>query len=135
MRKLVVNAGRAMGGLASKQRGFTLVEILIALAIAGIVAGIAVPTVAKIKGNSTIRAQATEKSHIQAAVDDWMAHHQKNQGDSGIVLTTATNDMNKFPNTTNPLWGDTGAGDFVREQTAMCSYTLSSAALVSQSCS
>ena len=52
--------------LLKNERGFTLVEILIAVAILGIVAAVAVPTVATIKSRSETKANPGELANVQA---------------------------------------------------------------------
>ena len=92
MRKILLN-----------RRGFTLVEILVAVAILAILAGVTVPVVAHLTGTSKTKAAITELSNIQAAVDSLMA--DQDLGSLANSVTTATNDMSKFPD-----WASGGTG-------------------------
>ncbi len=72
------------------QRGFTLVEMLVAVAIMAIVAGVAVPLVTGVTASSKTKADNAELVNIQAAVDTMMAANDVS------VLTaspSATTDM------------------------------------------
>jgi len=78
-----------------RQRGFTLVEILIAVGILAILAGIAVPVVAHLTGASQTDAAAAELSNVQAAVDSLMA--DQDLASLPNPVTSATNNMAQFP--------------------------------------
>lgn len=116
--------------LLRNQRGFTLVEILIAVAILGIVAAVAVPTVATIKSRSETKANAGELANVQAAVDAMMGD-QELETVTAIVQASATNTMGSFPDGTNPLYGG-GTGDYMRQATTKCDYYLTTNGRVSQ---
>ncbi len=100
-----VKGGETMRFLRG-QRGFTLVEILIAVAILAVLAGIAVPVVIHLRGGSETSAAEAELSNIQAAVDAMMS----DQGLESLSnpVTTATSDMKKFPD-----WESDTAGGYV----------------------
>lgn len=114
----------------SGQRGFTLVEILIAMAILGIVAAVAIPTVANIKSRSETKANAGELSNIQAALDAMMSD-QEIEAVTAIVIGSATNNMGAFPDAGNRLNGG-GTGDYMRQATTKCSYYVTTSGVVSQ---
>ncbi len=116
--------------LLARERGFTLVEILIAVAILGIVAAVAVPTVATIKSRSETKANAGELSNVSSALHSMMSDLELDSV-TAIVQASATNSMSAFPDGTNPLYGG-GTGDYIRQATTKCTYYVTSAGRVSQ---
>ena len=116
--------------LLRKEGGFTLVEILIAVAILGIVAAVAVPTVATIKSRSEAKANQGELSNVQAATDAMMGDLEL-ETVTAIVQASAINSMAAFPDGTNPLYGG-GGGDYMRQANTKCTYYLTSSGRVSQ---
>ena len=116
--------------LSSSERGFTLVEILIAMAILGIVAAVAIPTVANIKSRSETKANAGELSNIQAALDSMMSD-QEREDVTAIAIGSATTNMGIFPDATYRLNGGL-YGDYMRQATTKCSYYVTITGVVSQ---
>jgi len=107
------------------ENGFTLIEILIAVGILALLAGIAVPTVAVLLSNSEDKAEAGELSNIQAAVDSLMADQEL---EAVTAVATATKDMtNSFPGS-NPRLNP----NYLRTATTRCSYTVTSDGTVAQ---
>ena len=109
--------------LLKNQRAFTLVEILIAVAILGIVAAVAVPTVANILSRSKIKAYEGELANVQAATDAMMGDQQVEDG-VAILVGAATNDMSAFPGGAEYLYGGAD-GDYMRQDTTKCTYYVS----------
>ncbi len=88
--------------LRMQERGFTLVEILIAVAILGVVAAVAVPTVATIKSRSETKANAGELMNVSSALHSMMSD-QELDSITAIPQPSATNAMTAFPDATYPL--------------------------------
>ncbi len=113
------------------QNGFTLIELIVVIAILGVLAAIAVPTVNNYLGSSKERSWNAEQGRIQTAVDAYMSNpaNKRAQGkpqfpiigkdqtsqDHLNATTTAnvTDDQNPFNGTSteyfNPLAGRQGA--------------------------
>ena len=113
------------------QNGFTLIELIVVIAILGVLAAIAVPTVNNYLGSSKERAWNAEQDRIQTAVDAYLSNpgNSRFEGkpqfpiigkgqtsqDHLNATTTAnlTDDQNPFNGTTteyfNPLAGRQGA--------------------------
>ena len=109
----------------SSQQGFTLVEILIAVAILAMLAAIAVPTVGGLLGSSESKVESAELANVQAAVDSLMADLEL---ESVAAVVTETNDMaNAFPGASPRL-----SPGYLRKATTRCNYTLATDGTVTQ---
>jgi len=108
--------------LRSNQKGFTLVELLIVVAILGILAAIIVPNVTGLVGTGEPEAAAAEKAIVQSAVDIMMI---KNGISTGLT-TAATSDMSAFP-TGYPLYPD-----YLRMATTKGTYSCTANGTVTQ---
>ncbi len=124
-----------------EQRGFTLVEILIAVGILAILVAIATPVVAHLTGNSKTKAAAAELANIQSAVDSLMA--DQDLGSLANPVTTATNNLAQFPDwqTTSPYgyvlypstnYRNSDTDKFLRKSTAKGTYTAASDGTITQ---
>jgi len=104
-------------------KGFTLVELLIVVAIMGVLAAVAIPNLTGFVGEGETEAALAGKITVQAAMDVMMA----DAGVSSVTATTATSSMSAFP-TGNPLYPN-----YMRTATTKGTYSCTSSGLVTQS--
>src|SRR5690242_16214268 len=70
-------------------RGFTLVEIMIVVAIIGLLATIASPAYFRARKNSQTKTMANNLRQLEAAIDQWSLDNGKKDGDSITTLSLA----------------------------------------------
>jgi len=105
-------------------KGFTLVELLIVVAIMGVLAGIITPRFVGVVGHTETQAAAAEEATVQTAMDAMMA---KESLTSVTAVTSATSTMSSFPSATYPLYPN-----YFRESTTKGTYTCTDTGLVAQ---
>ena len=79
------------------EKGFTLIGLLVVVALLGVLAAIVVPNVTRFIGQGEVEAAETELRSIQSAVSTRMDDNQL--GTLPRPVTKATNDMSAFPDT------------------------------------
>jgi len=79
---------------ARKSQGFTLVEIMIVVAIIGLLAAIAIPNFVKARTTAQTNACIANLKQIQGAIEQWALENKKAAG-SAVATTDISGDATK----------------------------------------
>ena len=105
-----------------ESKAFTLIELLIVIAILGVLAAVVLPNVTGLVGEGQTEGAKAEMVTIQTAMDTMMAK----EGLSSVTTTSATSDMSAFP-TGNVLYPN-----YLRTKTTKGTYSCTTTGNVTQ---
>jgi len=89
----------------NRRAGFTLVEIMIVVAIIGLLAAIAIPNFVKARETSQLKSILNNLRIIEGAKDQWALENKKGTGDAVASISTISDYLKG--GTVKPVVGET----------------------------
>jgi prepilin-type N-terminal cleavage/methylation domain-containing protein len=117
-------------GLAGRQKGFTLIEVMTVIAIIGVLAAIAVPNLINFVNTGKAEAMETERDSVQAAM---IALMFDNEITSVVPRAAPLGDLNGWPLWVGKQVGDNDFGVFLVDADVEFEYSWNNEGVVSVS--
>jgi prepilin-type N-terminal cleavage/methylation domain-containing protein len=114
---------RMFSKIRSNKAAFTLVEIMIVVAIIGLLAALAIPGFVKARKQSQGRRVLNEARQMDAAIDQWALEKGKQDGDSVVTAEAATYIKGGIWSSTDLLGNSYSIGNVGTNQIAISSTT------------
>jgi prepilin-type N-terminal cleavage/methylation domain-containing protein len=89
----------ALRNMKFGQKAFTLIEVLVVIAILGAVAGIAYPNVVKYMNHGQVEARGEELHNVQVAATVMLAESKQNDSANQIVPISGVSSFNRVETT------------------------------------
>ena len=123
-------------GFKRGEKGFTLVEIIIVLAVMAVLAAVVIPNVTGFLGRGKERGWAADRDILQAAVDSYRTDINQRAGNPwptlGGLIGTPADTANGTANATDGDYGDVGDKDINQETGEDLNSLIDIAALVNE---
>lgn len=82
--------------IPSRQTGFSLVEMLVVVAILGVLAALVMPTVSPLRGSASTQIARQQQAELQTALGSWIAAQSAGSGSLAAARTAYNGAGNKL---------------------------------------